>query len=194
MRFWFPLLLLLVTLFFTACQPVSDDITIISVLASENATDVDDDVPSNVLKIIKKDRKNQRAWQALHHYSSITDAGITLSFYGDCFNAIKDDPLLFFDRYMAGDEQALFRMVDALSHDFSAFQETFEQTDRVFRRAFNLIAEFELKHARERQYQRADNFYRVSQAQYQSWKLRYCEFVRKESEIVATNCAPWEKR
>ncbi|MFB2974336.1 hypothetical protein ACE1CD_35870 [Aerosakkonema sp. BLCC-F183] len=199
MRFWLLILLLLVlllTVFFAAREPITEQITISSVLISDSAVDIGEDTPSKLFKMIEKDKKNDRAWQAIHYYSNITDAGYTLMFYRDCFNALKDDPLLFFDRYMAGDEKALFLMVNALSHDFSAFTgESFEQTEKVFRQSFNLIRDFITQHAKQREVdRRADNFLRISQAQYDSWRLRYCEFVRTRSNIVATNCAPGEKK
>jgi hypothetical protein len=195
MRFLIIILFAISTVFLTACESVNNEMTVNSILISNNATDIDESAPSKVLAIVKQNKTNEKAWQALHHYSSLTDAGATLMFYRDCFNALKEDPLLFFDRYMTGDEQAIFRMIDALSHDFSAFEETYEQSDRVFQNSFRLIMDFMRQHSKEREvYRRAYNFQRVSQAQYNSWRLHYCEFIRTGSEIVATNCAPWEKK
>lgn len=70
--------------------------------------------PSKIFEVIKKNPDSFKAWNSLHHYSYMTDSGSSLSFHRDCFNGIKDEPLLFFERYLQGDEQALFRMVDAL--------------------------------------------------------------------------------
>jgi hypothetical protein len=113
-------------------------------------------------------------------------------FYRDCFNALKDNPSIFFDRYMAGDEQALFRMVDALSHDFSAFpEEKFQNTDQAFQKVFDRVSTFMRNHTRKQTiYRRAYDFERVSQSQYNSWRLRYCELGSKDGQMIAKKCRP----
>ena len=185
----------LLVLLFAACQPLTNVTDIQRVLTNQSTPDIGSDAPSKLLKIIKNNPKNENAWRALHHYRSLTDAGITLTFYHDCFNALKEKPLLFFEQYIAGDEQALFRMVDALSHDFSAFSgETFQATNQVFQKSLDSMVQFMQAHSQEREmYRRAYDFERVSQAQYDSWQLRYCEFTKQNSRFVAKNCAIWEK-
>ncbi|KAM3090756.1 hypothetical protein ACKFKG_28120 [Phormidesmis sp. 146-35] len=139
MRFLFVTLVGLLVVLFVAYQPITDAINVQSVLTSQSASAVDYDAPSKLLTILQNNPKDENAWKALHHYRSLTDAGLTLTFYRHCFNALKEKPLLFLDRYIAGDEQALFRMIDAISHDFSAFAgafagETFQATNQVFER------------------------------------------------------------
>jgi hypothetical protein len=194
MRFLFVTLVGLLVILFVACQPIIDAINVQSVLTSQSASQVGYDAPSKLLTILKNNPKDENAWKALHHYRSLTDAGLTLTFYRDCFNALKEKPLLFFDRYMAGDEQALFRMVDALSHDFSAFTgETFRATNQVFKRSLDNISDFQTTHSQDKEvYRRGYDFRRVSRSQYDSWRLRYCEFTRENSEAVAQNCASWQ--
>jgi hypothetical protein len=179
MRFAFMNLTIILANFSVACQPVNSGIDVQKVLNSKSATE-DYSAPSKLLKIIQKNPKNEKAWKALHHYRSLTDAGITLTFYRECFYALKENPQLFLDRYMRGDEQALFRMVDALSYDFSGFPgNTFEDTNQVFEKFLKNHKDFSV---------RSSNFYSVSNAQYDSWRLRYCEFIRKDSKIVPANC------
>jgi hypothetical protein len=197
-EFYVLLILILVGLLvilFVIRQPLINAIDVQWVLINQTAPDIGYNAPSKLFKIIKDNPKDENVWKALHHYSSLTDAGATLMFYDDCFHALKENPLLFFNRYMAGDEQALFRMVDALSHDFSAFSgESFQETDRVFQQSFNSIMEFRTAHSQKREaYRRAYDFDRISEAQYVSWKLRYCELTKENSDIVAKNCATWEK-
>jgi hypothetical protein len=175
MRFFLLICTTVILAFLVACQPVKNAIDIQNVLSSQSGADVSYDERSNLLKIIKDNPNDENGWKALHYYSSLTDAGATLMFYRDCFMALKSNPLIFFDRYMAGDEQALFRMVDALSHDFSAFsEEKFQDTDQVFEKVFDEASKFMRKHSQERAiYRRALDFDRVSRAQYDSWRLRY---------------------
>ena len=191
MRFLMLVWVGLLVLLFAACQPLTNAIDVQWALINQNAPDIGYDAPSKLLKIIKDNPKAENAWKALHHYRFLTDAGITLTFYRDCFNALKEKPLLFFEQYIAGDEQALFRMVDALSHDFSAFSgETFQATNQVFQQSLDSMMQFMQAHSQEREvYRRAYDFERVSQAQYDSWRLRYCEFSKENSRVVAKNCA-----
>ena len=179
MRFTVISITMVLATFSVACTPVNSGIDVQKVLNSKSATE-DYSAPSKLLKIIQKNPKNEKAWKALHHYRSLTDAGITITFYSECFYALKENPQLFLDRYMRGDEQALFRMVDALSHDFSAFEGTFKDTNQVFEKFLKNRKDFS---------SRSSDFYRVSQAQYDSWCLRYCEFTRrKDFQIVPENC------
>lgn len=193
MRFLFLSLFLSIFLCLGACKIIEKEMLIRSTLASDYGDPFVKETPSRLLNVIQHDSDNERAWKALHHYSTITNAGNTLTLYRDCFNAIEEDPLLFFNRYLSGDENALFRMVDALSHDFSAFERTYIQIDQVFKQSLNQILNFINNDDLEGEtYVRAYNFYRISLAQYNSWKLRYCEFQRSGTEIIEINCAPWE--
>jgi len=58
------------------------------------------------------------SWHALHKFRSVLDGGHATSFDDDCFKLIKMDSMLFYRRYMSGDDLALERMVDA-SRGFS---------------------------------------------------------------------------
>jgi hypothetical protein len=179
MRFGVFNLVVFLSVFSVACQSVNSEIDLQKVLNSKSATE-DYSTPLKLLKIIQKNPKNDKAWKALHHYRSLTDGGITLTFYSECFYSLKENPQLFLDRYVRGDEQALFRMIDALSYDFSGSPgDTFEDTNQVFEKFLKNRKDFS---------RRSSDFYRVSQAQYDSWRLQYCEFTRKDSKIIPENC------
>ena len=44
----------------------------------------------------------------------MTDAGLTTDFQMDCFDALKSNNLIYYDRFMEGDDLALSRMLDAM--------------------------------------------------------------------------------
>ncbi|CCI00682.1 MAG: hypothetical protein IM550_11605 [Microcystis sp. M54BS1] len=183
-------LIVMLSILVASCESIQKEILVSSTLNAKDGSSISENIPSKILIILQKDPGNGRAWQSLHHYSSITDAGKTLSFYQDCFNALKEKPLLFFDRYLAGDDQALFRMIDALSHDFSAFGETYKQTEQVFNKSFYLIKQFMQEHKTNRElYNRAYDFYRVSWAQYDSWRLRYCDSTFVNGKVIFGHCS-----
>lgn len=71
-------------------------------------------ISDKLIEIILKDAGNDRAWRALHRFRNYTDAGLTVMYYDSCFVAIKKDPLIFYHRYMSGDEKSLQRAKDAV--------------------------------------------------------------------------------
>lgn len=71
-------------------------------------------ISRRILEIIQANPNNDKAWKALNHYATLTDAGLTSTFHKDCFHAIKARPLLFYKRYLKGDENALKRMEDSM--------------------------------------------------------------------------------
>jgi hypothetical protein len=73
------------------------------------------DIGAKLLTIIENNPGNNEAWKALHHFRSLTDAGLTSSFEMDCFDILRKNPLLFYYRYMQGDNLGLERMDDAIS-------------------------------------------------------------------------------
>lgn len=60
------------------------------------------------------DNDNDKAWQALHKFRKYTDAGLTTMYNDACFVAIKQNPLIFYRRFMSGDDQALKRAKNAV--------------------------------------------------------------------------------
>jgi len=70
-------------------------------------------ISDDLIDIILKDPNNDRAWSALHKFRTFTDAGATQIFHDACFRALKRNPLIFFNRYMAGDDEAVKRAIDA---------------------------------------------------------------------------------
>ena len=71
-------------------------------------------ISGRILEIIQANPNNDKAWKALHHYATLTDAGLTSTFHKDSFEVIKATPLLFYQRYLKGDDNALQRMKDAM--------------------------------------------------------------------------------
>lgn len=70
-------------------------------------------ISDNLIKTILADPSNDRAWQALHKFRTYTDAGLTTMFNDSCFYALQKQPLIFYNRYMAGDTNALDRAEDS---------------------------------------------------------------------------------
>ncbi|MCW8830682.1 MAG: hypothetical protein OQK32_04080 [Gammaproteobacteria bacterium] len=106
-----------------------------------------------LIEIVLKDPDNDRAWAALHRFRDFTDAGITTIYNDACFKAIKDKPLIFYKRYMAGDELALERAVGAVwgtdSYEGDR-SESIKSNIAVLKRSAQLISELNSSNKRHR--------------------------------------------
>jgi len=143
------------------------------ILTSKNGSEVERSDIDQMFLEIEKNRDNEKAWKALHHYSSITDASYSLDFQRACFKILEKDNLIFFNRYLKGDEQAIFRMIDALSYDFSAFSdEKFEVFDAIYKKILETISKSVLNQDKKL-YQRASNFEKIFREKYIEWRLIY---------------------
>ena len=141
--------------------------------ANRNSPAVEDSDVDQMFLEIEKNRDNEKAWKALHHYSSIPDGGGRMLFFRACFKILEKDNLIFFNRYLKGDEQAIFRMMDALSYDFSAFtDEKFEVFDEIYKKILETISKSVLNQD-QKLYQRASNFDKISREEYIKWRQRY---------------------
>jgi hypothetical protein len=123
--------LLAISAFFLAvmnarAQNISDDMFIGLILDSNHIQDLGDKSHSEkewvnfvlgagprLFSLVLTYPDKDKVWKAIHHFRSMTDAGFTTSFQMDCFDALKKNPFIFYDRYMAGDNLALDRMLDA---------------------------------------------------------------------------------
>jgi len=72
------------------------------------------EVPDKIINIILENKTNEKAWEAFHHFRSLTDGGVTAFFRDSCYLAIKKEPLIFYKRYINGDNFAIERMMDSL--------------------------------------------------------------------------------
>jgi|GEM_PF-6063167 hypothetical protein len=143
------------------------------ILTGKSSSDVESSDVDQMFLEIEKNRDNEKAWKALHHYSSIAGGGYRMHLFRDCFNILKKDNLIFFNRYLKGDEQALLRMIDALTYDFSAFSdEKFEVFDETYKKILERISKAVLNQDKKL-YQRASNFDRISREKYIEWRLTY---------------------
>ena len=144
--------------------------------ANRNSPAVEDSDVDQMFLEIEKNRDNEKAWKALHHYSSIPDGGGRMLFFRACFKILEKDNLIFFNRYLKGDEQAIFRMIDALSYDFSAFSkkglEDFEVFDEIYKKILETISK-SVPNQDQKLYQRASNFHRISREEYIKWRQSY---------------------
>lgn len=97
-----------------------------------------------LLDMILDNSNNDHAWNALHRFREFTDGGITTIYNDACFAAIKIKPLLFYERYIAGDEQALERAIDAVwgTDNYKDDREKILKTNvDILRRSAQLIRE-----------------------------------------------------
>ncbi len=83
------------------------------------STDIDSinflfEIPDRLFSLVLKHPKNSNIWNAIHHFRTITDAGLTTDFQMDCFDALKSNNHIYYDRFMEGDDLALNRMLDAM--------------------------------------------------------------------------------
>jgi hypothetical protein len=70
-------------------------------------------IGDKLVDLLLVEPKNNKAWLALHKYRSFTDAGVTQMFNDACFRAFMKNPLIFYNRYMEGDDEAVNRAMDA---------------------------------------------------------------------------------
>lgn len=147
------------------------------ILTGKNSSEVESSDVDQMFLEIEQNRDNEKAWKALHYYSSIAEGGDRMLFYRGCFKVLEKDNLIFFNRYLKGDEQAIFRMIDALSYDFSSFRdEKFEVFDAIYKKILETISKSVLNQDKK-VYQRASNFDRISREKYIEWRLRYTKAV-----------------
>jgi hypothetical protein len=164
------------------------------VLKSKNLEDLDskltllyskiknpEDVPSQLLKSILKDRSSNKQWGALEHYSKIEDAGASLELSRSCYNALKEDPTLFYSRYMEGDSSALKRMEDALHYDYSAYEPATLTNHKLHQTFFeDVLTKLDsLKdNLKGKNLKRHNHFMEKSYQQFEKWKNRYKGIIK----------------
>ena len=64
----------------------------------------------------------------------MADAGVSESFDIDCLEAMNKYPLIFYNRYMAGDDLALRRLNDALNADWTNGDDTDIKEEKINRK------------------------------------------------------------
>jgi hypothetical protein len=75
--------------------------------------------PMRIFAEIVKNPSNDRAWAAAYHYRTMTDAGVSLAFNWACFDTLVENPTLFRDRYITGDNRSSELMRCAMWSDGS---------------------------------------------------------------------------
>ncbi len=74
-------------------------------------------IPKMLVKIVESNPTSEKNWNALHKFRKFLDAGVTNSFNRECLFLMQRNPLIFYQRYVNGDDQALNRMKDAIIGD-----------------------------------------------------------------------------
>jgi hypothetical protein len=92
-------------------------------------------IPARLFHYAVNSADKDNAWQAIHHFRSMSDAGVSESFHIDCLEAMHKYPLIFYNRYMAGDDLALKRMHDALTADWTNDDATDIKAEKIYRKA-----------------------------------------------------------
>ena len=67
-----------------------------------------------LLSILINNPGHEDAWKALHKFASYVDAHLAEEFDSSCFNAVKQYPSIFYERYLKGDDEAANRMINAV--------------------------------------------------------------------------------
>ena len=93
-----------------------------------------------------KNNRSTKTWLALHKYRAFTDASGTIEFYNYCYQALKREPLVYYSRYMEGDDKAIHLMESALSHDFSAFDSQWKLGKKTIRSVYETSLMETLEH------------------------------------------------
>jgi hypothetical protein len=68
-----------------------------------------------LLSMLINNPAKEDAWKALHKFASYVDAHLGEEFNNSCFNAVEQYPSIFYERYLKGDDDAVNRMINALS-------------------------------------------------------------------------------
>lgn len=72
-------------------------------------------IPDKLISEVVLNPSNNKAWEALHKFSHFTDGGLSSMYDDACFDAIKKDPLIYYNRYVhSGDDEVLDRLKDAM--------------------------------------------------------------------------------
>jgi hypothetical protein len=74
-----------------------------------------DEVPSALLNHLMVFPKDADYWKALNHYRSLADGAATECLCFDCFVALVQNPTLFYDRFISGDDEVLVLVKLALA-------------------------------------------------------------------------------
>jgi hypothetical protein len=135
-------------------------------------------VPDKLFEIILGGKATDEEWKALSHYSNLTDAGASVDFMHSCFNALKRNPMIFYDRFMRGDKTALQWMRDALGDDFAAYETlteaSYEEHERFYERSLRNIDDKRVKLSREG-LKKHEEFMNDSRRHFKDWRIRYRE-------------------
>lgn len=185
------LLLLVILVLVYGCQHIEKEFAVTSTLRAEEPYELNERNSSNLFSKIRVDPKNDRVWQALYKYSLLADTSIASIFHRDCFEAIKENHLIFFERYMSGDENSINLMMDAFLYDYQAFSlDGYDQTNRVYQYVLDSIsAEVQKYSLNVDSYSRASAFRRISEGQHILWQLRYCKKLEmKRGKVVTDDC------
>ncbi len=135
-------------------------------------------VPDRLFAIILSRKATDEEWKALSHYSNLADAGASLDFMHSCFKALKRNPMIFYDRFMRGDNTALQWMRDALGDDFAAYEPLtktgYEEHERFYERILRKIDDKRAKLSRDG-LKRHEELMRDARHHFEDWKTRYRE-------------------
>ncbi len=150
------------------------------------------DVPDLLMAAIIENPERERAWKAFHRFRDFTDGGISLTYDQICAEVLREDKLLFWKRYMSGDDEALFRMKNAFEGDFGAFLtrednlvEEYKSWEEFFESVLQSLndksrsGEF---YEKEAFYKRHTNFLDITTLAFQRWKERYEDLVKSETQ------------
>lgn len=109
---------------FTDLVLASKDLTGIAQKTKQDAElanlDLACDWPMKIFAEIVKHPSEKKNWDAVHHYHSMVDGAYSLMFKWACFDTLIDNPTLFRDRYIEGDDRASELMRCAMWSDGSA--------------------------------------------------------------------------
>jgi hypothetical protein len=133
-------------------------------------------VPDELFERILNTSSADAEWKALDHYSKLVDAGASLELFRSCYSASAKQPLLFYRRYMAGDDTALDRMLEALTYDFAAYERlTSARVHQYEQRYDEILTDISQQEARltGKQRERHHTFLKNSQRQFERWRARY---------------------
>jgi hypothetical protein len=134
-------------------------------------------IPDRLFSYAVSAADKDTAWGAIHHFRTLADAGVSESFHIDCLGAMHKYPLIFYNRYMSGDDLALERMNDALTADWTNDDETDLKEEKINRTTISqeIIAIEAVKNLSPEKAQRQKKYLESLQQEFELRKKRFKE-------------------
>ena len=134
-------------------------------------------IPDKLIQKILQNPDDNNNWEALHKFGQYTDGGLSSMYADACFDAIKTNPLVYYNRFISGDDKALERFADAmrgyLIDDYGKIHAEEIENRKFIDRMMNLIKK---QPSSSSQSKRHKNFITFVEDKYENRKQEFREY------------------